>query len=104
MSLAEAASDPVQPESCIDIFDPASGSHATSSHDDVPVFIKPKVLLLLDVAYTLLTLFRSVTQRSDENRSMPWAALLRWVYRAVVGASNATISGLRQREATAATL
>lgn len=62
------------------------------------------VMVLRRVAYTLLTLFRSVTQRSDEKRSMPWATLLRWIYRAVVGASDETVSGLRQREVAAATL
>jgi hypothetical protein len=30
------------------------------------------VAILRRIAYTLLTLFRSVTQRSDERRSAPW--------------------------------
>ena len=34
------------------------------------------VLILRRVAYTLLTLFRSVTQRSDEHRLMPWRTLV----------------------------
>jgi predicted transposase YbfD/YdcC len=37
------------------------------------------VLLLRRIAYNLLTLFRSVTQRSDQNRQMPWKDLMRWV-------------------------
>lgn len=59
------------------------------------------VLVLRRVAYTLLTLFRSVTQRSDEKRQMPWKALLRWVYRAVVAASETDVQGLRPRRAMA---
>ncbi len=38
------------------------------------------VLTLRRVAYTLLTLFRSVTQRSEEHRLMPWRTLVRAVY------------------------
>jgi len=38
------------------------------------------VLILRRVAYTLLTLFRSVTQRCEEHRLMPWRTLVRAVY------------------------
>ncbi len=34
------------------------------------------VALLRRIAYTLLALFRSVTQRSDERRAVPWKALM----------------------------
>lgn len=34
------------------------------------------VALLRRIAYTLLTLFRSVTQRSDDRRVMPWKSLI----------------------------
>jgi hypothetical protein len=44
------------------------------------------VLLLRRIAYTLLTLFRSVTQRADHRRAMPWKRLLRWVHTTIVGA------------------
>ena len=37
------------------------------------------VLLLRRLAYNLLTLFRSVTQRSDERRAIPWSELIGWV-------------------------
>jgi hypothetical protein len=37
------------------------------------------VLLLRRLAYNLLSLFRSVTQRSDEKRAMPWKELVTWV-------------------------
>lgn len=38
------------------------------------------VLILRRVAYTLLTLFRTVTQKSEEHRLMPWRTLVRAVY------------------------
>ena len=62
------------------------------------------VLVLRRVAYTLLTLFRSVTQRSDEKRLMAWRVLLRWVYRAAVGASAETLRELRVREVSTAAI
>jgi len=62
------------------------------------------VVILRRVAYTLLTLFRSVTQRLEEKRSMPWKELLRWVMRTLTGANASTVKDLRRREAvTAAT-
>ena len=61
------------------------------------------VLLLRRIAYTLLALFRAVTLRSDEHRSMRWKALLAWVRDALVAASAETIAGLRAREVAFAT-
>lgn len=55
------------------------------------------VALLRRVAYTLLTLFRSVTQRSDERRATPWLDLLRWFYNAILSATDADIEALRPR-------
>lgn len=55
------------------------------------------VLLLRRIALTLLTLFRSVTQRSEEKRRMPWKALLSWVRDTLVAATFADIDGLRRR-------
>lgn len=57
------------------------------------------VLLLRRMAYSLLTLFRSVTQRSDEARAMPWRALLLWVRDALVGATWEETQSLRERKA-----
>lgn len=37
------------------------------------------LVVLRRVAYTLLTLFRSVTQRSDQNRQRPWRDIVEWV-------------------------
>jgi predicted transposase YbfD/YdcC len=42
------------------------------------------VMLLRRIALTLLALFRSVTQRSDERRQTPWRDLLRAVYQALL--------------------
>jgi len=56
------------------------------------------VLLLRRMAYNLLTLFRSVTQRSEEKRATPWKDLLRFVYNAVIAASAKDILGLRVRK------
>ena len=60
------------------------------------------VLLLRRIAYTLLTLYRAVTLRSDEGRATPWKALLRSVRDALVAATGA-LAGLRSREIAAAT-
>jgi hypothetical protein len=55
------------------------------------------VLVLRRIAYTLLTLFRSVTQRSDEKRAMRWGNLLSWVRTTLVAATLATLEALRAR-------
>lgn len=55
------------------------------------------VALLRRIAYNLLTLFRSVTQRSDERRATPWRDLLRWFYNAIISATDADLSELRPR-------
>ena len=62
------------------------------------------VMLLRRIAYNLLALFRSVTQRSDERRHMPWRDLLRWLWHAVLAATEDDCRGLRAREASAAVL
>jgi len=62
------------------------------------------VLVLRRIAYTLLALFKAVTQRSEERRAMRWKALLRWVRDALVAATAETLTGLRAREVDAAAL
>lgn len=57
------------------------------------------VLVLRRIAMTLLGLFRSVTQRSEENRQMPWPKLLEWVRNTLLQADAATIENLRKRTA-----
>ena len=60
------------------------------------------VLVLRRIAYTMLALFRSVTQRSDDNRAIRWRALLLWVHDALVAAGPEHMTGLRVREVCAA--
>ncbi|NOY28107.1 MAG: ISAs1 family transposase [Oligoflexia bacterium] len=57
------------------------------------------VLLLRRMAYNLLALYRSVTQRSDERRHTPWKTLLRWVYNTLIKAQAVDIADLRTRKA-----
>lgn len=57
------------------------------------------VLLLRRIAYTLLALFRSVTQRSDEARSLAWKTLFLWVRDALVAAQPEHLLNLRVRAA-----
>jgi hypothetical protein len=56
------------------------------------------VTLLRRVAYNLLTLFRSVTQRSEKRRGTPWKTLMAWVYNACIASTPADLAGLRQRQ------
>jgi hypothetical protein len=57
------------------------------------------VMLLRRIAYDLLTLYRTVTQRSDENRQMPWRTLLQNVHDALIAIANVDLEGLRERKA-----
>lgn len=59
------------------------------------------VLLLRRIAYNLLALFRSVTQRSDERRTMPWRELMRWVEWALLAARDEQLAGLRAHQIVA---
>ncbi len=51
--------------------------------DKRPYILQPHgmlvVMLLRRIAYNLLTLFRSVTQRADKKRAMPWKSLMNCV-------------------------
>lgn len=53
------------------------------------------VAILRRIAYTILTLFRSVTLRSDENRNAPWAALIRCIELCLLRATSDDLNGLR---------
>lgn len=57
------------------------------------------VLILRRIAYTLLTIYRSVTQRSEERRQIPWRDLFEWVRDALIASTEATVESLRQRKA-----
>jgi hypothetical protein len=52
------------------------------------------IAILRRIAYTILTLFRSVTQRSDERRDVPWKTLLGEIFLAFM---TLTIEQLRPR-------
>jgi hypothetical protein len=54
------------------------------------------VAMLRRIAYTLLTLFRSVTQRSDERRHTPWKKLIQSVFRTLIASDQRTLAGLRR--------
>jgi hypothetical protein len=55
------------------------------------------VAILRRIAYTLLALFRGVTQRSDERRAMPWKHLLRAIHMALLLTTDVQLTGLRPR-------
>ena len=56
------------------------------------------VLLLRRIAYNILTLFRTVTQRSDHGRHMPWRTICRWFYNTLLVATDEHTEGLRTRK------
>ena len=53
--------------------------------------------VLRRIAYTLLALFRSVTQRSELRRAVPWKHLLQDVFVALVTLADSHVRGLRRR-------
>lgn len=55
------------------------------------------VALLRRLTYTLLALFRGVTQRSDERRTSPWKAVFQDVYDALLIATADHLQTLRRR-------
>jgi len=58
------------------------------------------VMLLRRIAYNMLALFRTVTQRSEERRKTPWRDIVRWLYQAVIASTAEDVDGLRAREAS----
>ena len=54
------------------------------------------VAILRRIAYDLLTLFRSVTQRAETNRQLPWRSLMRDLYITLVAATAQELAGLRR--------
>ncbi|HUU00704.1 MAG TPA: ISAs1 family transposase [Myxococcota bacterium] len=55
------------------------------------------VMLLRRMAFNMLALFRSVTQRSEERRRTPWRDIMRWMHNAVIGIQGHEIASLRAR-------
>ena len=60
------------------------------------------VALLRRLAYNLLTLFRSVTQRSEDKRAEPWRDLVAAVYDALISTTHEQLRALRLRNAATA--
>lgn len=58
--------------------------------------------LLRRIAFDLLALFRSVTQRSPERRATPWKRLMHSVWLALVTLADPDVAGLRPRRQLAA--
>lgn len=57
------------------------------------------LMILRRLAYNMLALFRSVTQRSEEKRMTSWKDILRWVYNTLIAARETDLAGLRARTA-----
>jgi len=60
------------------------------------------IALLRRIAYNLLALFRSVTQRCDDRRRTPWRTLMHWLNVALLTAKEVDVAGLRTRRPAAA--
>ena len=58
--------------------------------------------VLRRIAYTMLALFRSVTQRCDDRRRTPWRTLMHWLNVALLTAKEVDVAGLRTRRPAAA--
>jgi hypothetical protein len=58
-------------------------------------------LVLRRIAYTLLALFRSVSLRSEMRGEIRWTDLLRWVWSAIVAATDAHLEAIRLRKSIA---
>jgi len=84
-------------EVCHNVFDTSfeEDKHPWVTHSAQGMLV---LLLLRRLAYNLLALFRSVTQRSEEKRRTPWKTLFRWLSRALEQASETHIEGLRLRK------
>jgi hypothetical protein len=57
------------------------------------------IMILRRIGYTLLAIFKHVTQRSDARRDEPWHVLLSRVRDAMLLATDAIVAGLRRRSA-----
>lgn len=55
------------------------------------------VMVLRRIAYSMLAIFRAVTLRSEENRSLPWKDLLQWVSDALIAIADHDLNALRPR-------
>jgi hypothetical protein len=81
-------------ESCHNVFD------SIFKEDDKPwIETSPQgalaALLLRRIAYTLLTLFKHRTLKSDDSPTQSWRRLMQCLYNAITGATSEQLSGLR---------
>jgi hypothetical protein len=53
--------------------------------------------VLRRIAYTMLALFRSVTQRSELRRAVPWKHLLQDIFVTLITLASEHLAGLRRR-------
>ncbi len=60
------------------------------------------MMLLRRMAYNMLALFRSVTQRSEEKRQTPWKDVIRSVWTTLIAATEQDLQGLRARAGSVA--
>lgn len=60
------------------------------------------MMLLRRMAYNMLALFRSVTQRSEDKRQTPWKDVIRWVWITLVASTDQDLQGLRARAGSVA--
>jgi len=57
------------------------------------------IMILRRIGYSLLTIFRSVTQRSDHRRQEPWRVLLARIRDTLLLATDVALAGVRRRKA-----
>jgi hypothetical protein len=57
------------------------------------------IMILRRIGYTLLAIFKHVTQRSESRQSEPWHVLLSRIRNAMLLASDSIAEGLRRRSA-----
>ena len=67
--------------------------------DDHPWIHQPQgmlaVMLLRRIAYNALAIFRTVTQRGDDQQNIPWRELMQAVERMLITATDGLLAGLR---------
>lgn len=87
-------------EACHNVLDVAfeEDEHPWITHSAQGMLV---VLLLRRLAYNLLALFRSVTQRSQQRRMTPWKTLFRWMEKALEQATEEDVKKIRVRGVSA---
>ena len=55
------------------------------------------LLILRRLAYNIMAFFRSVTQRSEDKRNLPWRTLQTWILAMTMALLEKDLLGLRER-------